>query len=54
MKPFDVKTRTYFDFPNGSNIKILGNHVQISKHKNIFSCGTFTKHRERTQKLKET
>ena len=43
MKPVDVKDNTYIDFEkvgNDKNPKFkVGNHVKISKHKNIFIKG---------------
>ena len=41
MKPIYVKSSTYFDFNKDSSNKEypeceLGNHVRISKYKNIF------------------
>ena len=43
MKPIDVKDITYFDFgkevnDNNPNFKV-GDHVRISKYKNIFAKG---------------
>ena len=43
MKPFDVKDNTYIDFgkevnDNDPKFKV-GNHVRISKYKNIFAKG---------------
>ena len=41
MKPIDVKNNTYFDFNKEVNRKDpkfkVGNHVRISKYKNIFA-----------------
>ena len=41
MKPIDVKNNTYFDFNKEVNHKDpkfkVGNHVRISKYKNIFA-----------------
>ena len=41
MKPFDVKDNTYIDFSkevNNNDPKFkVGDHVRISKYKNIFS-----------------
>ena len=43
MKPVDVKANTYFDFKkevNDKNAKLkVGDHVRISKYKNIFAKG---------------
>ena len=43
IKPVDVKDNTYIDFKKESNDKDpkfkLGNHVRISKYKNIFAKG---------------
>ena len=43
MKPIDVKNNTYIDFKkesNDTNPKFkVGDHVRISKHKNIFAKG---------------
>ena len=43
MKPVDVKGNTYFDFDkevNDRNPKFkIGDHVRISKYKNIFAKG---------------
>ena len=43
MKPSDVKNNTYIDFKKVSNDKNLkfkvGDHVRISKYKNIFAKG---------------
>ena len=43
MKPVDVKDNTYIDFKNEVNDKNLkfevGDHVRISKYKNIFTKG---------------
>ena len=43
MKPVDIKDNTYIDFRKESNDKspkfIVGDHVRISKYKNIFSKG---------------
>ena len=43
MKPVDVKDNAYIDFKkegNGKGPKIkVGNHVRISKYKNIFAKG---------------
>ena len=43
MKPADVKDNTYIDFKNESNDKNpkfkVGDHVRISKYKNIFAKG---------------
>ena len=43
MKSVDVKPETYFSFLNKSYIRKsklkFGDHVPISKHKNIFSEG---------------
>ena len=43
MKPLDVKDNTYIDFKNESNDKNpkfkVGDHVRISKYKNIFAKG---------------
>ena len=43
MKPTDVKNNTYIDFKKESNDKDpkfkVGNHVRISKYKNIFAKG---------------
>ena len=38
MKPVDVKDNTYIDFKNNVNDKV-GDHVRISKSKNIFADG---------------
>ena len=43
MKPFDIKSSTYIDF-NKENDKEepkldVGDHVRISKHKNVFTKG---------------
>ena len=43
MKPVDVKDNTYIDFPKkvhekGPKFKV-GDHVRISKYKNIFAKG---------------
>ena len=38
MKPVDVKDNTYIDFKNNVNDKV-GDHVRISKYKNIFAQG---------------
>ena len=43
MKPSDVKNNTYIDFKKESNNKNpkfkVGDHVRISKYKNIFATG---------------
>ena len=43
MKPVDVKDNTYIDFKTEVNNKDpkfkVGDHVRISKHKNIFAKG---------------
>ena len=43
MKPVDVKNNTYIDFKNDVNDKDpkfkIGDHVRISKYKNIFAKG---------------
>ena len=43
MKPVDVKSNTYIDFNKENNEEDLkfevGNHVRISKYKNIFAKG---------------
>ena len=43
MKPVDVKDNTYIDFKREVNNKDpkfkVGDHVRISKHKNIFAKG---------------
>ena len=43
VKPVDVKDNTYIDFKKESNDKspkfIVGDHVRISKYKNIFAKG---------------
>ena len=43
MKPVDVKDKTYIDFKKEVNYKDpkfkVGNHVRISKYKNIFAKG---------------
>ena len=43
MKPVDVKDNTYIDFKkeaNDKNTKFkVGDHVRISKYKNIFGKG---------------
>ena len=43
MKPFDVKDNTYIDFVKETNDKDpkfkVGDHVRISKYKNIFAKG---------------
>ena len=43
MKPVDVKDNTYIDFKNEGNGKNpefkVGDHVRISKYKNIFAKG---------------
>ena len=43
MKPIDVKDKTYTDFKKESNDKNpklkIGDHVRISKYKNIFAKG---------------
>ena len=43
MKPFDVKDNTYIDFKKEVNDKDpkfkVGDHVRISKYKNIFAKG---------------
>ena len=43
MKPVDVKDNTYIDFKKEVNDKDpkfkIGDHVRISKHKNIFAKG---------------
>ena len=44
MKPVDVKDNTYIDsmvfYSNDKDPKFkVGNHVRISKHKNIFAKG---------------
>ena len=43
MKPIDVKNNTYIDFKKKSNDKNpkfkVGDHVRISKYKNIFAKG---------------
>ena len=43
MKPDDVKSNTYIDFIRKNNKKhpkfYVGNHVRISKYKNIFAKG---------------
>ena len=46
MKPIDVKDNTYIDFKKESNDKDpkfkVGDHVRISKYKNIFAKGYMT------------
>ena len=46
MKPVDVKDNTYIDFKkeiNGRDPKFkIGDHVRISKYKNIFAKGYIT------------
>ena len=43
MKPIDVKSDSYAEYNVGSNAKYskfkIGDHVRISKHKNIFAKG---------------
>ena len=39
MKPVDVKDNTYIDFNEEVNDKEPGDHVRISKYKNIFAKG---------------
>ena len=43
MKPLDVKSRTYIDFDKKNNKEDskfkVGDHVRISKYKNIFAKG---------------
>ena len=43
MKPVDVKSSTYIDFDNNNNKEDpkfkVGDHVRISKYKNIFARG---------------
>ena len=43
MKPVDVKSRIYIDFGRENNIEDpkfeVGDHVRISKYKNIFAKG---------------
>ena len=40
MKPIDVKTSTYIDFVVEKNLIFkVGDHVGISKYKNIFAKG---------------
>ena len=43
MKPFDVESRTYIDFDKENNKEVpkfeVGDHVRISKYKNIFAKG---------------
>ena len=43
MKPIDVKSSTYIDFDNNNNKEDpkfkVGDHVRISKYKNIFTKG---------------
>ena len=43
MKPVDVKSSTYIDFDNNNNKEDpkfkVGDHVRISKYKNIFTKG---------------
>ena len=43
MKPVDVKPSIYFDFKKENNKEDpkfkVGNHVRISKYKNIFAKG---------------
>ena len=43
MKPVDVKSSTYIDFDNNNNKEDpkfkVGDHVRISKYKNIFAKG---------------
>ena len=43
MKPVDIKDNTYFDFQKEVNDKDpkfkVGDHVRISKYKNIFTKG---------------
>ena len=43
MKPFDVKNNMYIDFEKEVNDKDpkfkVGDHVRISKYKNIFTKG---------------
>ena len=43
MKPVDVKSSTYIDFGVENNEKDpkfqVGDHVKISKYKNIFAIG---------------
>ena len=43
MKPFDIKSSTYIDFNKENNKEKpkleVGDHVRISKHKNVFTKG---------------
>ena len=43
MKPIDVKSKSYAEYKADSNVKDakfkIGNHVRISKYKNVFANG---------------
>ena len=61
MKPVDVKDNTYIDFEkevNNKNPKFkIGDHVSISKYKNIFAKGYIPNFSEEvfvTKKIKST
>ena len=62
MKPFDVKDNTYIDFKKKSNdknpkFKVGGDHLRISKNKNIFAKGYMPNWSEEifvTKKIKNT
>ena len=60
MKPVDVKDNTYIDFKkevNGKNPQFkVGDHVRISKYKNVFAKGYMSNWSEEIfiKKLKNT
>ena len=61
IKPIDVKDKTYIDFKKQVNDKdpkfIIGDHVRISKYKNIFTKGYMPNFSEKTfvvSKIKNT
>ena len=39
LQPINIKSSTYIDFDVENNVKDLGDHVRISKYKNIFAKG---------------
>ena len=39
LQPINIKSSTYIDFDVENNDKDLGDHVRISKYKNIFAKG---------------
>ena len=57
MKPVDVKDNTYIDFKKEVNDKDpkfkVGDHVRISKYKNIFAKGYIPNWSEEDSKIKK-